>query len=337
MASSLKKVATVPSSRGLPINQPLGGGAVSDSSAGEAPANIRVWREADAEDASGQTAGPRASAAPQTPVAGYFRWKGILDCVAAAILLVPGIPIIIAVAALVRLTSRGKSIYAQERVGKDGRTFTMYKIRTMVCDAESHCGAVWTQPGDPRITSLGRALRRLHLDEFPQLVNVLKGDMSLIGPRPERPEFVEILAQEIDGYCDRLLVRPGITGLAQINLPPDTDLESVRRKLVLDLEYIQHASMAVDVRMFLCTLVRLCGLPGQWAMKLFRLQREVDSPIWAAQGGDRGEDGREREIVFAVNGHLATANGNGKAATNGRSGGHAADRREARRLPRRPR
>jgi hypothetical protein len=175
------------------------------------------------------------------------------------------------------------------------------------------------------------------LDEFPQLFNVLQGHMSLIGPRPERPEFVEILAEEIDGYCDRLLVRPGITGLAQINLPPDTDLECVRRKLALDLEYVRHASLTVDVRMFLCTLVRLCGLPGQWAMKLFRLQRKVDSPISSSHDGDHGEDDHDGEIVFAVNGHLATASGNGNAATNGRSGGHAADRRAARRLPRRPR
>jgi hypothetical protein len=115
----------------------------------------------------------------------------------------------------------------------------------------------------------------LHLDELPQLFNVLRGEMSLMGPRPERPEFVSVLAGEIPCYLDRIKVLPGITGLAQINLPPDTDLDSVRRKLVLDLEYMETATLLIDVRMFLCTLMRLMGMRGELAMRIMRLSRVV--------------------------------------------------------------
>src|SRR6185436_18198088 len=139
---------------------------------------------------------------------------------------------------------------------------------------ETKSGPVWSAPGsDPRVTRLGYWLRKLHLDELPQLFNVLRGEMSLIGPRPERPEFVKVLAESIPGYMDRLRVAPGITGLAQINLPPDTDLNSVRRKLVLDLEYIETASFLLDLRMFVCTLFRLIGVRGDTAMRVMWLTR----------------------------------------------------------------
>ena len=139
--------------------------------------------------------------------------------------------------------------------------FRMYKIRTMRRDAEAHTGPVWTKTKDPRITRIGRILRKLHLDELPQLLNVMRGEMSLVGPRPERPEFVEVLAEEIPGYMDRVLVCPGVTGLAQVNLPPDTDLKSVRRKLLLDRQYVAEAGLLLDVRLFLCTLGRMCKIP----------------------------------------------------------------------------
>jgi lipopolysaccharide/colanic/teichoic acid biosynthesis glycosyltransferase len=156
----------------------------------------------------------------------------------AGVLLFFSAPLIGILILLVRCTSRGPGIYSQVRVGKDGLIFTMYKLRSMRCDAEAQTGAVWAGvKHDPRMTYVGYWLRRLHLDELPQLVNVVYGHMSLVGPRPERPEFVELLAEEVPGYLDRLMVKPGITGLAQINLPPDTDLDSVRRKLVLDREY----------------------------------------------------------------------------------------------------
>ena len=205
----------------------------------------------------------------------YFQWKGIVDGMLAAILLTFSLPTIGLLVLLVRLTSKGPGIYRQTRIGKDGRTLMMYKIRTMRHDAEAATGAVWAEKSDPRVTPLGNVLRKLHLDEFPQLFNVLKGEMSLIGPRPERPEFVRLLTGEIPAYLNRLAVRPGITGLAQINLEPDTNLDSVRQKLVLDLEYIKHAGVFLDIRMLLCTLAHLAGLGEERAKRMMRLHREA--------------------------------------------------------------
>ncbi len=205
--------------------------------------------------------------------ASCFRWKGLTDPILAAILLVPGLPIIAVLVLLIRLNSKGPGIFRQKRVGKNGRVFTMYKLRTMAQNAEAKTGPVWTQAGDPRVTRLGWVLRKLHLDELPQLFNVLRGEMALIGPRPERPEFVQVLAKLVPGYAERLTVRPGVTGLAQINLPPDSDLISVWRKLQLDLEYIETASFFLDLRMFLCTTVRLLALPGDFVMWLFFVRR----------------------------------------------------------------
>ncbi|WP_425616571.1 sugar transferase [Anatilimnocola sp. NA78] len=213
---------------------------------------------------------------PKARLKRYFGWKGALDLLAAAILLVPGLPMIGILVILIRLTSKGPGVYRQVRVGRDGHIYTMYKLRSMRSDAESKTGPVWTTIGsDSRITPLGYWLRKLHLDELPQLINVLKGEMSLIGPRPERPEFVHVLSQNIPGYRDRLRIAPGITGLAQINLPPDTDLNSVRRKLVLDLEYVEKASLTLDFRIFLCTLFRIFGVRGDRAMRIMSLQRTV--------------------------------------------------------------
>ncbi|MEO8163913.1 MAG: sugar transferase [Betaproteobacteria bacterium] len=208
-------------------------------------------------------------------LSGYVGWKTFLDRVFALVMLLPGLPMIGVLVALVRLTSRGPGIYAQLRVGKDGRFYTMYKLRSMRIDAESGTGAVWSQPNDPRVTPLGRVLRTLHLDELPQLFNVLKGEMSLIGPRPERPEIVTVLARSIDGYKNRLAIRPGITGLAQLNLPPDTDLNSVRRKQVLDLEYIRTMGLSLDLRILASTLLRMFGLRGGAAVRLLGLERNV--------------------------------------------------------------
>jgi lipopolysaccharide/colanic/teichoic acid biosynthesis glycosyltransferase len=212
-------------------------------------------------------------------VSRYFTWKGAFDRAVAAILLVPGLPLIGLLVLLIKATSRGPGIYSQQRAGKDNRLFTMYKLRSMRLDAEASSGPVWSPPGcDPRVTPLGYWLRKLHLDELPQLLNVLKGEMSLIGPRPERPEFVPMLSGAIPGYRDRLRVLPGVTGLAQINLPPDTDLDDVRRKLVLDNEYIATAGPLLDGRILVCTLLRLCGIKGKWAMRAMWLQREVVLP-----------------------------------------------------------
>ncbi len=207
----------------------------------------------------------------------YCRWKSLLGRMLALILLVPVLPVIGLLVLLVRLTSRGPGIYRQTRVGKDGRSFTMYKIRTMRLDAEAN-GAVWADLHDDRNTSLGNLLRKLHLDEFPQLLNVLKGEMALVGPRPERPEFVHLLAEQIPGYLQRLSVHPGITGLAQVNLPPDTDLESVRRKLVLDLEYIETADLWLDVRILAYTFMRISRVSARIAVRTTKLARQVAPP-----------------------------------------------------------
>jgi lipopolysaccharide/colanic/teichoic acid biosynthesis glycosyltransferase len=202
----------------------------------------------------------------------FFRYKAIFERLLAAILLIPGIPLIGLLVVVVRLHSRGPGLYRQVRLGKNARVFNMYKIRTMRQDAEQKTGPVWATVHDPRITFLGRVLRKLHLDELPQLFNVVKNEMSLIGPRPERPEIVAILTQEIPDYTDRLVVLPGVTGLAQINLPPDSTLDDVRRKLVLDMKYIKQAGPWLDARILMSTLARMLGVPGSIAMRLFGLR-----------------------------------------------------------------
>src|SRR5262249_37408985 len=153
----------------------------------------------------------------------------------ATALLVLTAPILLIAMALVRLTSAGPAIYSQKRVGRGGREFTIFKLRSMRHDCERLSGPKWCVPGDPRITVLGRILRTSRIDGLPQLWNVLVGDMSLIGPRPERPEFVTRLAAVIPGYMARHAVLSGITGLAQVQLSADTDFGNVARKLRFDM------------------------------------------------------------------------------------------------------
>jgi lipopolysaccharide/colanic/teichoic acid biosynthesis glycosyltransferase len=191
----------------------------------------------------------------------YLSCKYVADFVLALLLTMPALPLIALAALLVKLTSRGPAFYTQTRVGEDGRLFTIWKLRTMIHNCESLTGPRWSMPGDPRVTRVGAALRASHLDELPQLLNVLRGEMSLIGPRPERPEFVPELERELPGYWQRLTIRPGVTGLAQVQLPPDSDLSSVRRKLAHDLYYIRHLSPWLDLRLLICTAVYALGLP----------------------------------------------------------------------------
>jgi lipopolysaccharide/colanic/teichoic acid biosynthesis glycosyltransferase len=207
----------------------------------------------------------------------YFRVKRLCDCLAAAVLLVLALPVVAALIVLIRITSQGPGIYAQSRVGRGGTVFTMYKLRSMRSDAEAVSGPVWSNATqDTRVTPLGYWLRALHLDELPQLFNVLQGHMALVGPRPERPEFVKVLIQKLPKYAERLHVAPGITGLAQINLPPDTDLNSVRRKLLLDCEYITSANVLLDLRILAATGLRLFGLRGGRATRWLGVQRVVE-------------------------------------------------------------
>jgi sugar transferase (PEP-CTERM system associated) len=155
-------------------------------------------------------------------------------------------PVMLLVAALVRVSSPGPALFRQQRVGKNDVVFTLYKFRSMYRDAEAASGAVWAKKDDPRITPAGKWLRRLRLDELPQLFNVLKGDMSIVGPRPERPEFVNELAQHIPYYRQRHCVKPGITGWAQINLKYGDSIEDTITKLEYDLYYIKNLAPALD-------------------------------------------------------------------------------------------
>jgi len=242
---------------------------------------------------------------------GYFARKRWIERFCALLMLIPALPLMGLMMALVRLTSRGPALYRQIRVGSEGKTFTLYKIRTMRSDAEAKTGPVWTGPNDPRVTRLGRLLRRVHLDELPQLFNVLRGEMALIGPRPERPEFTQFLAREIPGYMERYRVLPGITGLAQINLPPDTDVESVRRKQVLDLEYIRTATFSMDMRIYLCTAARLIGLSGMRIAIALKLVRNVTVP----KSMYREATGNGAPATYAFKLHSNGHAGNGKAGT----------------------
>ena len=189
----------------------------------------------------------------------YVQAKPCFDRVAAAILLVPCAPVIGLAALAVKLTSRGPAFYKQKRVGLDGQVFDIVKLRSMRCDAEQGSGPVWATDNDPRVTAVGQFLRKTHLDELPQLINVMKGEMSLVGPRPERPHFVEHLRESIPGYDERLKVKPGITGLAQVSAGPDQTEEDVRRKLELDTTYISRMCWWMDFMVMLRTLAKFTG------------------------------------------------------------------------------
>jgi exopolysaccharide biosynthesis polyprenyl glycosylphosphotransferase len=156
-------------------------------------------------------------------------------------------PIMLLVAVLVRLTSPGSVLYRQNRVGFHGRVFQVLKFRSMYIDAEARTGAVWAQKDDPRITPVGRWLRQLRLDELPQLLNVLRGEMAIVGPRPERPEFVKTLTEQIPFYGQRHFVKPGITGWAQINHKYGDTIEDTVTKLEYDLYYLKNLNLSLDL------------------------------------------------------------------------------------------
>jgi lipopolysaccharide/colanic/teichoic acid biosynthesis glycosyltransferase len=206
----------------------------------------------------------------------YPLLKTTLDRLLALALLVPATPLILLAGLLIKLTSRGPVFYTQTRLGLNGKPFTIYKLRTMIHKAESLTGPRWSLPGDPRIIWAGALLRATHLDELPQLLNVVRGEMSLIGPRPERPEFLPELERALPSYRQRLNVRPGVTGLAQVQLPPDSDVQSVRRKLAYDLFYVERVSPWLDLRLFLCTCFYALGLPYQTLGRWFRIPRQEE-------------------------------------------------------------
>lgn len=203
----------------------------------------------------------------------YFRFKYAIDRWIGGVLLVASSPLTLTLFVLVKLTSPGPGLYRQRRVGLNGDVFEIVKLRSMVKNAEASGQPQWATKNDARVTRLGRVLRTLHLDELPQLWNVARGDMVLVGPRPERPEICEQLEWKIDGYYKRNTVKPGITGLAQINLPPDETLEDVRRKQVLDLCYINQANPWLDLRMLIATGMRMIGIKGETVMRAMCLCR----------------------------------------------------------------
>jgi len=180
--------------------------------------------------------------------------KRTLDVLASLTVLVLGLPLMLALALIIKLDSRGPILYRQQRVGRGGQIFTLLKFRSMVADAEAKTGPVWAGKDDPRITRLGKWLRRMHLDELPQFINVLKGDMSLVGPRPERPAFVDQFRHTIPLYERRLNVKPGITGWAQVKHKYDESLTDVVDKLRYDLFYLENMSVVLDLKIIISTI-----------------------------------------------------------------------------------
>ncbi len=189
-----------------------------------------------------------------------FRFNGLdrvlkrgFDVFAASAVLLPALPFLVAGIVAVRLGGPGPVFYRQERVTRDGRTFQILKLRTMRVDAEAG-RAVWAADADPRITKAGRLLRRIRVDELPQLLNVLRGDMSFVGPRPERPVFVDELATKLPLYHERHMVKAGLTGWAQVNYPYGASVDDARSKLSYDLYYVKHASVLFDALILLQTV-----------------------------------------------------------------------------------
>lgn len=213
------------------------------------------------------------------------RWdlvERVVNVTIAVVGLVLTAPLWLVIAILIKLTSRGPVFYAQTRIGINtrttdpavpdprrqqdlgGRPFTIHKFRTMTVEAESGSGPVWASRDDPRVTAVGRILRQLRLDELPQLINVIMGDMNIVGPRPERPSLFAELRRQIPDYPLRQRARPGITGHAQINLEYDSSVDDVRTKLRYDLEYIQKRSLLTDLKIMLKTIPVILFRRGGW-------------------------------------------------------------------------
>jgi exopolysaccharide biosynthesis polyprenyl glycosylphosphotransferase len=185
----------------------------------------------------------------------YFVAKRAIDIIGSTIGLILLSPVLVMTAILIKLTSKGPIVYTQVRVGKDGKLFKIYKFRTMTVDAEKHTGPVWAAKNDNRLTSIGGFLRKTRIDEIPQFVNVLMGDMSIVGPRPERPLFVDQFKTQICDYEKRLNVKPGITGMAQVWHRYDETIQDVRKKIKYDVLYIKNMCFWTDLRIILRTFL----------------------------------------------------------------------------------
>jgi lipopolysaccharide/colanic/teichoic acid biosynthesis glycosyltransferase len=221
-------------------------------------------------------------AAPLRPLDRERGGRRLLNIVVATAGLVVAAPVMLIIAALVKLTSRGPVLFTQTRIGLDrrslsraggntrreldlgGKPFTMFKFRTMCVQCGSGDQQVWAKPDDLRVTAIGRLLRKLRLDELPQLINVLRGDMNVVGPRPEQPAIFVYLREQIEGYQRRQRVRPGITGWAQVNQPYDRSVDDVRRKVTLDLQYIRRQSALEDLKIMVRTPAVMFLGRGAW-------------------------------------------------------------------------
>ena len=208
--------------------------------------------------------------------------RRILNVVVASVGLVVTAPLMLGIAFLIKLTSKGPVFFAQTRVGLNrrnpldpmgnsrrkvdygGKPFTIFKFRTMEWRPNQTKAQVWATPDDPRVTRLGRILRKYRLDELPQFLNVVRGDMNIVGPRPEQPEILLRLRDQIEGYDRRQLVRPGITGWAQINLHYDTTVDDVRRKVAYDLHYVSRHSLFEDLKIMVQTAPVVVFKKGAW-------------------------------------------------------------------------
>ncbi len=240
-------------------------------SPGVPPARLRLWNA------------PEARNIETSDAAAEAEWLNrSVNAVLALAVLIVLVPVLLLIALVVKLTSRGAVLYTQERVGLDrrlpgpdarnhnrtrdlgGRPFTIYKFRTMHVDAERHSGAVWASQADPRVTPVGRLLRQYRLDELPQLLNVLRGEMNIVGPRPERPTIFAELREHIAEYPLRQRAKPGITGLAQINHHYDRSIDDVRTKVHYDLEYIRRQSLGEDLRIMAKTIPVILLRRGGW-------------------------------------------------------------------------
>lgn len=236
------------------------------------PPSVRRIRKGDG-GAPPHRVTPRAAEVPEViPRDRNERFSRAFNFALAALALLVALPLLILIALAVKFTSRGPILYAQTRVGVDrrwratlalqerrledlgGQVFTIYKFRTMRVDAERGSGAIWAQENDPRVTLLGKYLRIFRLDEVPQFWNVLRGDMNVVGPRPERPSIVSRLREDIPEYQCRHRVKPGITGLAQVNQRYDASLDDVRSKVSWDLQYIREQGLWLDIMILLKTV-----------------------------------------------------------------------------------
>jgi exopolysaccharide biosynthesis polyprenyl glycosylphosphotransferase len=185
----------------------------------------------------------------------FRQFKRMFDLTVAGLGLIVATPLMLLAAIVIKAVSPGPVFFKQRRVGWDGKLFDIYKLRTMKLDAEKETGPVWAQENDPRLIRFGKFIRKAHLDELPQLFNVLKGEMSIVGPRPERPVFVKTLSKEIKEYNKRFSAKPGITGLAQVWHKYDETIEDVKKKIKYDLLYIRKMCLMVDLRILLRTIL----------------------------------------------------------------------------------